>query len=138
MPENKTKPTVASVQAFVDGVEHETRRMDAHALIAMMRRVTGEEPQMWGPSIIGFGSRHYRYESGHEGDMPRVGFSPRKGNLALYVLTGAASEAPLLARLGKHKTGVSCLYVNKLADVDVSVLETLVADAWADPGGGGC
>jgi hypothetical protein len=131
MPENKTRPTGASVSEFVNGVANETRRRDAHALIAMMTRVTGVEPQMWGPSIIGFGSQHYRYESGREGDMPRIGFSPRKANLALYLLTGARSEAAQLARLGKHTTGVSCLYVNKLADVDMSVLEAMAADAWA-------
>lgn len=137
MPENKTRPTGASVRDFLGGVASDTRRRDAHALAAMMARVTGAEPQMWGPSIVGFGIQHYRYESGREGDMPRVGFSPRKASLVLYVLTGAASEAARLARLGKHTTGVSCLYVNKLADVDLTVLEAMVADAWAWSGGGG-
>lgn len=135
MSENKTRPTDASVPAFVDGVGNSTRRRDAHALLAMLRRVTGEEPRMWGPSIVGYGSMHYRYESGREGDMPRIGFSPRKASLVLYVLTGAPGEAELLARLGKHRTGVACLYVNKLADVDVAVLERLAADAWARTGG---
>ena len=134
MPENKTKPTGASVSEFLGGVANDTRRRDAHTLVALMARVTGVEPQMWGPSIVGFGSRHYRYESGREGDMPRIGFSPRKASLVLYVLTGAAGEAALLARLGKHTTGVSCLYINKLADVHMATLEALAADAWARSG----
>lgn len=129
MAENKTKPTRASVRAFVAGVANETRRQDATALVALMQRVSGVAPQMWGPSIIGFGSQHYRYASGREGDMPRIGFSPRTSSLVLYLGTGPES-AGRLARLGKHKTGVSCLYVNKLADVDLAVLEAMVADAW--------
>ncbi len=118
---------------FLNGVENDVRRSDAHALVAMFRRVTAVEPQMWGPSIVGFGTRHYRYDTGREGDMPRLGFSPRKGNLALYILTGKENEDHL-ARLGKHKTGVSCLYVNKLADVDMAVLEEMVARAWKRSG----
>jgi hypothetical protein len=137
MPENKTKPTGASVREFVGGIANDTRRRDAHTLLALMARVTGVEPQMWGPSIVGFGIQHYRYESGREGDMPRIGFSPRKAKLVLYLLTGAESEATLLTRLGKHTTGVSCLYVNKLADVDMTVLEAMVADAWSRSGGCG-
>lgn len=134
MPENKTKPTGASVSEFLSGVANDTRRRDAHALVAMMARVTGVEPQMWGPGIVGFGIRHYRYESGREGDMPRIAFSPRKASLVLYLLTGAASEAALLRRLGKHTTGASCLYVSKLADLDMTVLEALIADAWSQSG----
>ncbi len=130
MTENKTQPTGASVSEFLRGVENDVRRQDAQALVAMMTRVTGVEPQMWGPSIIGFGTRHYRYESGREGDMPRIGFSPRAGNLALYLLS-PGEHAAQLARLGKHKTAVSCLYVNRLADVDMTVLEAMAADAWA-------
>lgn len=129
MTENKTLPTGANVTEFLNGVENDVRHTDAHALAAMFRRVTAVEPQMWGPSIVGFGTRHYRYETGREGDMPRLGFSPRRGNLALYMLTGTENE-DRLARLGKHKTGVSCLYVNKLADVDMAVLEEMVAQAW--------
>jgi hypothetical protein len=128
MAENKTQLTRASVNDFLDGIENEVRREDARMLVAMMKRVTGVKPQMWGPSIIGFGIQHYKYESGREGDMPRIGFSPRKGNLALYMLTGPGREA--LARLGKHKTGVSCLYINKLSDVDMKVLEEMAADTW--------
>ena len=136
MASNKTQATRESVTDFLAGVENDVRRADAHALVALMRRASGAEPIMWGPSIIGFGTRHYRYDSGREGDMPRIGFSPRKGNLALYMLTGEGSEV-MLARLGKHRTGVSCLYINKLADVDMSVLEQLVAHAWAHAGAEG-
>lgn len=96
----------------------------------MMERITGHEPKMWGPSIIGFGSYHYRYDSGHEGTACRLGFSPRKAQLVLYVLTESEGEAELLARLGKHKIGKCCLYINKLADVDMDVLETLTRRAW--------
>ena len=92
-----------------------------------MRRVTGEPAKMWGPSIIGFGQYHYRYDSGHEGDMCLIGFSPRKANLVLYVLPGFEGQADMLARLGKHKHGKGCLYINKLADVDLAVLEELAA-----------
>ena len=97
----------------------------------MMRRITGEEPRLWGPSIIGFGEYHYKYESGREGDFMRVGFSPRKANLVLYIMPGFARHDALLDRLGKHKTGKSCLYINKLDDVDRDVLETLIAESWA-------
>lgn len=131
MSENQTRETDASVQEFINGVENPTRRNDAFRLVELMRRVTGTEPKMWGPSIIGFGKSHYRYESGREGDEPRVAFSPRKANLAIYVLSrDDRSSDDLLARLGKHKTGVVCLYVNKLADVDLDVLEALVARSW--------
>jgi hypothetical protein len=137
MPENQTRPTGADVSDFLSGVTNSTRRKDAQTLVAMMTRVSSVAPEMWGPSIVEFGSQHYRYASGREGDMPRIGFSPRKANLALYVLTGTEREAAWLARLGKHTTGVSCLYINKLADVDLSVLEALTADAWAAAGGCG-
>ena len=130
MAETKTKPTEVSVDSFIEAVENPTRRGDARTIWAMMKRITGHEPKMWGPSIIGFGSYHYRYESGHEGTACRLGFSPRKAQLVLYVLTETEGEAELLARLGKHKTGKCCLYVNKLADVDMSVLEALTARAW--------
>jgi hypothetical protein len=131
MPENKTVETDASVDAFLDTVPSETRRADAREVLEMMRRVTGTEPRMWGPSIVGFGKYHYRYESGHEGEFLRIGFSPRKANLALYLTRKGDGHAALLARLGKHRTGVSCLYVNRLADVDLAVLESLVAASWA-------
>jgi len=128
----KTKPTPADVAAFIDAVENPVRRADAQTVCAMLERVTGESPRMWGASIIGFGSYHYRYDSGHEGDMCRLGFSPRKAQLVLYVLSDTPEEAEKLARLGKHKTGKSCLYINKLADVDMAVLEDIARDALAD------
>ena len=130
MAETKTKPTGVGVESFIDAVENPTRREDARTVCAMMERITGEEPRMWGPSIIGFGSYHYRYDSGHEGIACRLGFSPRKAQLVLYVLTETEGEAELLARLGKHKIGKCCLYINKLADVDMGVLETLTRRAW--------
>ncbi|MGV3457838.1 DUF1801 domain-containing protein [Sphingomonas sp.] len=129
MAEIKTKPTPVDVGAFIDAVENPVRRDDAKRVCAMLERITGEPPNMWGPSIIGFGSYHYRYDSGHEGDMCRLGFSPRKAELVLYILTGEPDEAEKLARLGKHKTGKSCLYIKKLADVDMAVLEEIASDA---------
>ncbi|OFI36540.1 hypothetical protein BIU82_13685 [Arthrobacter sp. SW1] len=126
MAENKTQPTAVPVEEFLSAVENPVRRADGFALLELMRKVTGQEPVMWGPSIVGFGQYHYRYESGREGDSAAVGFSPRKANLALYVLGYGAQTGELLARLGKHKTGVSCLYINKLADVDLGVLKELV------------
>ncbi|MCW4461665.1 DUF1801 domain-containing protein [Sphingomonas sp. BT-65] len=131
MAEIKTKPTEISAAEFIDAVENPIRREEAKAVCAMMERVTGEPPRMWGPSIVGFGSYHYKYDSGHEGTMCRLGFSPRKAQLVLYVLTGAAGEDQQLAKLGKHKTGKSCLYINKLAEVDMAVLEDMVRDTLA-------
>lgn len=131
MAEIKTKPTEVTVHDVIAAIENPARREDAKTVCAMMERITGEPPQMWGPSIIGFGSYHYRYDSGHEGTMCRLGFSPRKAQLVLYILTGAVGEDERLASLGKHKTGKSCLYINKLADVDMAVLETMTRDALA-------
>lgn len=130
MAENVTRETDASVQDFLDGIEHKGRREDAYVLVDLMRRVTGVEPKMWGPAIIGFGKYRYRYESGREGEMLRVGFSPRKANLALYFTAKDDGFRELLPRLGKHKTGGSCLYVNRLKDVDLGVLEQLVTASW--------
>jgi len=130
MAETKTKPTDVSVDAFLDGVAKPVRRADGKALRAMMERVTGEPAVMWGPSIVGFGSYHYRYASGHEGDAPRIGYSPRSANLVLYV-GGFPEYQALLAKLGKHKSSKACLYLNKLADVDLSVLEEIVERTWA-------
>ncbi|HEX8643319.1 MAG TPA: DUF1801 domain-containing protein [Allosphingosinicella sp.] len=130
MAETKTKPTDVSVDAFLDGVAHPVRRADGKAVRAMMERITGEPATMWGPSIIGFGSYHYRYASGHEGDACRIGFSPRSANLVLYV-GGFPEYETLLARLGKHKPSKCCLYINKLADVDQTVLEEIVRRTWA-------
>jgi hypothetical protein len=131
MADNKTKPTQLSVAAFIDALTDETRRADAKALVKMMQRAAGEKPKMWGPSIIGFGSCHYKYESGREGDMPMIGFSPRKAATVLYNLIGSSDSAALLAELGKHTTGKGCLYVKKLADVDLGVLESLVVKSIA-------
>jgi hypothetical protein len=130
MAENKTKPTTSSVRAFLDTCPEE-RRADAKALAKLMQKVTGLKPNMWGPAIVGFGSCHYKYESGREGDMPIVGFSPRKAANVLYGAIGFAGADAVLAKLGKHTTGKGCLYIKKLADVDVKVLEALVEKAVA-------
>lgn len=124
-----------AVAEFIAGVDHPGKREDAAVLEALFSRVTGQSAAMWGPSIIGYGQYHYRYASGHEGDMCRVGFSPRKAKHSLYVMAcGDEDEetafAPLLARLGKHSRGRACLYVNKLADIDLVVLEAMVALGW--------
>lgn len=126
MPENKTKPTKVSVSAFIEGLADETRRGDAKALLKLMQSATGEKPKMWGSSIIGFGSYHYTYESGREGDMPLAGFSPRKAATVVYGLMGSGDSEALRAKLGKHTTGGGCLYIKKLADVNQEVLEKLV------------
>lgn len=125
----KTQPNGASVDAFLAAVEHPTRRADAQALLALYRGVTGQTAVMWGDSIVGFGEYQYR-QKGKLLRWMQAGFSPRKQNLSLYILNGFASYGPLLAQLGKHKTAVSCLYINKLADVDMTLLESLVSDAW--------
>jgi len=125
MADNKTQPTQPSVASFIDALTDETRRADAKAVVKMMQKAVGEKPKMWGPSIIGFGSCHYRYESGCEGDMPLIGFSPRKAATVLYNLIGSSDSEALLARLGRHTTGKGCLYIKKLADVDQVVLEAL-------------
>jgi hypothetical protein len=131
MADNKTKPTKLSVAAYIDALTDETKRADAKALVKLMQSATGEEPKMWGPSIVGFGSYHYTYESGREGDMPLAGFSPRKAATVLYGLRGFNNAEALLARLGKHTTGQGCLYIKKLADVDQKVLEALVVQSIA-------
>lgn len=133
--DNATRPTDVAPADFVAGVEHPTRRADGQALLALMNEVTGEAPAMWGPTMVGYGSYHYRYDSGREGDFLRIGFSPRKASLSLYGLQGPPGAAALLERLGKHKSGVGCLHVNKLADVDMDVLRELVALGWRHPRG---
>ena len=139
MAENKTVKTGASVEEFIAGVESSRRREDGETLLEMMREITGLEPEMWGPSIIGFGDLHYKYESGREGDIFLTGFSPRKRSLSLYIASDFAEYESLLARLGKHRKSVSCLYINKLADVDMDVLRELVRRSYesAKEGGGG-
>lgn len=131
MAEPKTRETDADVDAFIDGIDDAGRRADARRVCALMAEITGEPPRLWGPSIVGFGRVHYVYESGREGDWFAVGFSPRKRNLTLYIMPGFAAYDDLMARLGKHKTGKACLYVNRLADVDEGVLRALIGDSVA-------
>ena len=128
--ENKTKPTEVDPKDFVAAVESDKKRADAEVLLDFFERVTGLKPKMWGPSLIGYGRYHYKYESGREGDMLMTGFSPRKANLVMYIMPGYRSDQmqEKLSRLGKHKLGKSCLYINKLADVDMDVLEEIVRD----------
>jgi len=128
--EIKTKETDASVDDFLNGLADEQQRADARKIIGMMTNVTGDGPKMWGAAIIGFGNRVYTSPAtGREVDWMKIGFSPRKGNLSLYVLSGAPKQAELLEKLGKHKTGKGCLYVKKLADIDERVLEKVIAAA---------
>lgn len=124
---NKTVATDASVEAYLDAIEDEGRRADCDVLVEMLGRLSGESPRMWGPSIVGFGEYHYRYDSGREGDFMRVGFSNRKANLTIYIMPGYGDFSDELSRLGKHKTGKSCLYVKRLSDVDMEVLEEMVS-----------
>jgi len=130
MAEMKTKVNDASVEEFLSKVEGEQKRKDSFEIIKIMQQVTKEEPKMWGPAIIGFGSYHYKYESGREGDLRHIAFSPRKQNLTLYIGVGDNSANPLLKKLGKYTTGKVCLYIKKLADVDMNVLQELIADSF--------
>jgi hypothetical protein len=125
MAEIKTKQTEVNPAAFIDKVENEQRRKDGHELASLMKKVTGKPAKMWGPSIVGFDRYHYKYASGHEGDMPITGFSPRKQSLVLYLGPGL-EDKKLLSKLGKHKVGKGCLYINKLDDVDRDLLRELV------------
>jgi hypothetical protein len=126
MAKLKTRPEDASVTDFLAAVEPPLRRADAQALCRLMEDVSGEAPVMWGASIVGFGRYHYRYDSGHEGDAARIGFSPRKANLVIYIPPGFSARPELTAQLGKVKTSVSCLYINRLADVDIEALRRLL------------
>ena len=132
--EAKTKATQVSPADFIASLSDDRKRAEAEVVDAMHRRVTGLEPKMWGPSMIGYGSYHYRYESGHEGESLRAGFSPRKGAMTIYLMGNycdrQAEADALFGKLGKHKTGKSCLYINKLADVDMGTLENLVRLNW--------
>ena len=132
MAELKTKPTNASVAAFFEGVDDPRKREDAREVMALMKDITGKRPKMWGTSIVGFGSYHYRYQSGQEGDRPVTGFSPRKQYLTVYIMPGFTRYASLMKKLGKYKTGKSCLYLKNLDDVDRKVLHRLVARSVAD------
>jgi hypothetical protein len=126
MAELKTKQTGASVEDFLAGVADEARREDCRALVRLMTRVTGAPPRMWGSGMVGFGRYHYKYASGREGDWFLTGFAPRKQDLTLYIMAGFDRYEDLMARLGRHKTGRSCLYVKRLADIDADVLDALV------------
>lgn len=129
MAELKTKPTKASVEKFLNQVADETRREDCFKVAKMMEEITGEKPKMWGPSIVGFGSYHYKYASGQEGDWPIAAFSPRKQDLTLYLLPGFQEHADLMQQLGKHRTGKSCLYIKRLSDVHVPTLKKLIRES---------
>lgn len=125
--EVKTKKNEASVETFLDSITDETKRKDSLALVEMMRKITKEEPKMWGSSMVGFGSYHYKGKGGGEGDWMLTGFSPRKGNLSIYIIAGFDEFKDLMPKLGKYKTSVGCLYVNKLEDVDQKVLKELIS-----------
>ncbi len=131
MAENKTKANNLSVSEFIDAITDEGRRADAKVLVKLMQKATGEKPKMWGSSIIGFGSHHYVYDSGREGDMPLIAFSPRKAATVLYGMTGFDGSEAFMAKLGKHTTGKGCVYIKKLAEVDQKVLEAMAVKAVA-------
>ncbi len=132
MAETKTKATAASVADHLAAIEDEARRQDCETLAGLMARATKLKPAMWGPSIVGFGSYHYRYDSGHEGDSCLTGFASRKGDISVYLLGDFPGREALLAKLGKHKMGKACLYIRRLADVDLKVLERLVVESVAE------
>src|SRR6187455_1590008 len=129
MAKNKTTQTDNSVSEFINSVENEVKRNDSFKLIEIFKSITGHDPKMWGPSIIGFGSYHYKYESGHEGDMPLAGFSPRKDSLVLYFATEFEKREELLSQLGKHKSSKACVYAKKLDDIDIAVLEKMIKNS---------
>nr|WP_294934776.1 DUF1801 domain-containing protein [uncultured Flavobacterium sp.] len=131
MAKNKTAATDANVEEFVNKVENQVKRNDSFKLIELFTAITGAEPKMWGPTIIGFGSYHYKYESGHEGDAPLAGFSPRKDAIVLYVATEFENRETLLSQLGKHKSSKACVYVKKLEDIDTKVLEKIIRNSMA-------
>ena len=126
MAEAKTKPTKENVAGFLTGITDTQRREDCFAIAKIMEEITGSKPQMWGPSIVGFGSYHYKYASGHEGDWPLTGFSPRKQDLTLYVMMGFQNYEALMDQLGKHRKGKSCLYIKRLSDIHVPTLKKLI------------
>lgn len=131
MSGNTTRPTDASVSAFLDAVEGDQRREDCRVLMALMGRITGKPAVMWGPGIVGFDSYHYKYDSGRDGDMAVIGFSPRKGDISVYLTASGANQADMLSRLGRHRMGKSCLYIRKLSDIDLTVLERLISGSVA-------
>ena len=129
MAELKTKQNEAGVEEFLNGVSDEKRREDCFTVLELMKKITGEAPKMWGASIVGFGNYHYKYDSGREGEWFVAGFSPRKQNLTLYIMSGFSRYEELLAKLGKHKTGKSCLHINKLEDVNLDVLQEMIENS---------
>lgn len=129
MAELKTKPTNASVEKFLNGIADETRRDDCFRVAKMMEEITGEKPTMWGPSIVGFGTYRYKYASGHGGDWPIAAFSPRKNDLTVYIMPGFEQYKDLMGQLGKHRTGLSCLYIKRLSDVHVPTLKKLIRES---------
>lgn len=131
MARNKTQPTTADVEAFLAAIAPPARQAEARAVCEIMARVSGEPPKLWGPSIVGFGTYHYRYDSGREGDSLRIGFSPRKAALTLYIPGGFPRYEDLMSRLGPHTTGKACLYLKRLSDIDLAVLEDLVTESLA-------
>jgi hypothetical protein len=132
MAENKTKTTEASVESYLSGIEDKSRRKDCEALAKLMTKATKEHPKMWGTSIVGFGSYHYKYESGREGDSCLTGFASRKGDISVYLVASFPGQEELLSKLGKHKMGKGCLYIRKLSDIDLRVLEQLIVGSVAE------
>jgi hypothetical protein len=132
MVKNKTTPSKQSVAAFLNSIENDARRKDAKAVLKLMKEVTGEKPVMWGPAIIGFGSYHYKYVSGREGDFLIIGFSPRKANLTIYIMPGYKDYSAILKKLGPHKLGKSCLYIRKLENIHLPTLKKLIKTGYKD------
>ena len=131
MAEPKTRPNEQNVPAFLNTISDDTRKQDCYTIMNLMENITREKPKMWGDSIIGFGSYHYKYKSGREGDWFLTGFSPRKQNLTLYIMSGFKRYEELISKLGKYKTGKACLYINRLADIDLKILEDLIKQSVA-------
>jgi len=131
MADNKTQPTDADPEEFLNRIQDETKRRDCFAILKLMKQITRKKPVMWGPSIIGFGQYHYRYASGREGDFFVTGFSPRRHNLTIYIMPGFARYPPLMKKLGRYKTGSSCLYIKKMDDIDMATLKELITQSVA-------
>ncbi len=129
--ENKTQATTASVDDYIAGIADELKRKDSQTLLDLLKKITGDTPVLWGDSIIGFGSYHYQYESGREGDMPLIGFSPRKREFAIYIMSGFEQLQVHLKKLGKHKTGKSCLYIKRLSDININALSEMMKESVA-------
>lgn len=131
MTENKTQATTASVDDYIAAIADELKRKDTQTLLDLLKKITGDTPVLWGDGIIGFGSYHYQYESGREGDMPLIGFSPRKREFAVYIMSGFEQLKAHLNKLGKHKTGKSCLYIKRLSDININTLSELMKESVA-------